>query len=33
MLVAMAWYAKPQLVYSLTAVRHLVGWLSGFAGN
>jgi hypothetical protein len=33
MLAAMGWYAKPQLVYSLTAVRHLVGWLSGSAGN
>ena len=33
MLAATAWYAWPQLVYSLTAVRHLVDWLLGSAGT
>ena len=33
MLAATAWYARPQLVYSMAAVRYLVDWLSGWAGN
>jgi hypothetical protein len=32
-LAAMAWYARPQLAYSLGALRYLVELLAGSTGN
>lgn len=32
-LAATAWYAWPQLAYSLATLRHLVDWLLGWAGT
>jgi hypothetical protein len=33
MVAAMAWYARSQLGYSLTAVRHVIDWIVGGGGG